>query len=67
MPDGSEIIEVEEDTTMNIGNSGYTVMVGDGPVNTAKQKGKSGLVIKNDKFLVSDQKVVFLRSLNNLI
>lgn len=38
LPDGSEVIEVEEDTMMNVGNAGYTVMVGDGPTSAAKQK-----------------------------
>jgi hypothetical protein len=47
LPTGSEIIEVEEDTTVNVGGSGYTVMVGDGTVNNAKQKGNLPLYYRN--------------------
>lgn len=38
IPAGSEIIEVEEDNTIHVGGSGYTVIVGDSPVSHAKQK-----------------------------
>lgn len=38
LPVGSELIEVEEENTVQVGGSGYTVMVGDSSVNHAKQK-----------------------------